>query len=314
MCGFVFKMGKDRMLRKKKTFRHSSTFYRKLKQQINATTTLKNYYSVVNKQPLSSVPKDYTGTQELLSSTLPPKDKPLVLTECSGQYDAATYLEQTAYINPVDVENASEESFIPDEDFEDICDIEQRISSQISLSEQLISWYHLHKVSHSSLNHILLILKSQGIDLPTDSRTLLKTPKSLNIITMGNGQFWYNGIENCLITTFSDIMKPLSISLVFNVDGLPPFRGSAVEFWPILFKIENMPELQPMVVAIYCGETKPPLQEFLSQFVDELNCILQNGVIINKKYKIEVQIKYFVCDTPARNFIKGRYFVLYIRQ
>ncbi|CAH1125480.1 unnamed protein product [Ceutorhynchus assimilis] len=121
---------------------------------------------------------------------------------------------------------------------------------------------------------------------------------------MGNGQFWYNGIENCLLTKFADIAPPQSVCLVFNVDGLPPFRGSSIEFWPILFKIENMPRLQPMVVAIYCGETKPPLQKFLTQFVDELNHILKNGVIV-EKCKLEVKIKYFVCDTPARNFIKG---------
>ncbi|CAH0562990.1 unnamed protein product [Brassicogethes aeneus] len=77
-----------------------------------------------------------------------------------------------------------------------------------------------------------------------------------------------------------------------------------MEFWPILFKIGNRPQLQPMVAAIYCGETKPPLREYPTQFVDELNNILKNGVLVNEQ-KIQVKIKYFVCDTPARNFIKG---------
>ena len=94
------------------------------------------------------------------------------------------------------------------------------------------------------------------------------------------------------------------IPLVFNVDGLPPFKSSPIEFWPILTRVENMFNLQPMVVAIYCGEKKPPLQEFLRQFVDELNHIIKYGLSING-HKIEVKIKYFVCDTPARNFIKG---------
>ncbi|CAH1106160.1 unnamed protein product [Psylliodes chrysocephalus] len=65
-----------------------------------------------------------------------------------------------------------------------------------------------------------------------------------------------------------------------------------------------IPQLKPMVAAIYCGETKPPIQEFLSQFVDELNYIPENEVKVNEQCKIEVKIKYSLCDTPARNFIK----------
>lgn len=66
-----------------------------------------------------------------------------------------------------------------------------------------------------------------------------------------------------------------------------------------------MPHLKPMAIAIYCGETKSPLKEFLTPFVEELNGLVQNGFVVYG-HLIKIVIKYFVCDTPGRNFIKGK--------
>ncbi|XP_017467821.1 PREDICTED: uncharacterized protein LOC108360143 [Rhagoletis zephyria] len=65
-----------------------------------------------------------------------------------------------------------------------------------------------------------------------------------------------------------------------------------------------MTYIKPMAIAIYIGDTKPPLKEYFRQFVDELNDILHRGLCING-HQIKLIIRYFVCDTPARNFIKG---------
>lgn len=66
-----------------------------------------------------------------------------------------------------------------------------------------------------------------------------------------------------------------------------------------------MPELGVMVIAIWCGESKPTvLNDFLEQFAEELNDILLNGVMING-YKLCVHIRCFICDSPARAMIKG---------
>lgn len=66
-----------------------------------------------------------------------------------------------------------------------------------------------------------------------------------------------------------------------------------------------MPELGVFVIAIWCGESKPTvLNDFLERFVSELEDILLNGVLI-KDHQLKVSIRCFVCDSPARAFIKG---------
>lgn len=66
-----------------------------------------------------------------------------------------------------------------------------------------------------------------------------------------------------------------------------------------------MPELGVFVIAIWCGESKPTvLNEFLDRFVGELNDILLSGIAIND-HQLKVLIRCFVCDSPARAFIKG---------
>lgn len=65
-----------------------------------------------------------------------------------------------------------------------------------------------------------------------------------------------------------------------------------------------MPSVKPMVIGIWYGRGKPILNEFLGPFVDELNYILTNGIKINA-FDLKVSILYFICDSPARAFLKG---------
>lgn len=67
-----------------------------------------------------------------------------------------------------------------------------------------------------------------------------------------------------------------------------------------------MPNIKPMVISIWCGKGKPILNEFLNPFVSELNDILLHGIKING-YELKVCIKCFICDSPARAFLKGKY-------
>lgn len=108
-----------------------------------------------------------------------------------------------------------------------------------------------HQISHIALTDLLGILKNEGLtSLPGNSRTLLSTLRYCAIVPMGNGEFWYNGIREILVARLSEETNLESVSLIFNVDGLPPFKSSLLEFWPILLKMHEYPCDQPMVAAI----------------------------------------------------------------
>lgn len=60
-----------------------------------------------------------------------------------------------------------------------------------------------------------------------------------------------------------------------------------------------------MAISVWCGESKPKnLNDFLRPFVTELHNLLLDGLRINQK-QISIKIRAFICDTPARSFIKG---------
>lgn len=122
---------------------------------------------------------------------------------------------------------------------------------------------------------------------------------------MGSGKYWYNGVRNCIVQVYSVSLTqlPTNLCLIFNIDGLPIAKSSKDQFWPILCKITEK-DIPPLVIAMYHGTTKPPVNEFLQPFVDELLILLKDGILI-RNHVINVKIRCFICDTPARCFVKG---------
>lgn len=166
------------------------------------------------------------------------------------------------------------------------------LREESNISQELRHWALKHQISHIALTDLLGILKNKGLtSLPGNSRTLSSTLRYCVIVPMENGEFWYNGIRKILVERLSEETNLESVSLIFNVDGLPPFKSSPLEFWPILLKMHEYPCDQPMVAAINCGESKPPLQEFLHDFVTELNEILETGIKVNQ-IRVKVKIRF----------------------
>lgn len=112
--------------------------------------------------------------------------------------------------------------------------------TQSSLSDQLRSWALEFHLTRRAVSKLLKILISCGMRfLPKDSRTLLSTPKSINIENRAGGQYWHNGIKSGLCSIFFELNTNLAINMNFNVDGLPLFKSSPIEFWPILANIRG---------------------------------------------------------------------------
>ena len=90
------------------------------------------------------------------------------------------------------------------------------------------------------------------------------------------------------------------------MDGIPFFKSSNSQSWPILGAIKEIVNYLPFVIALYSGPHKPSpsLKEYLSKFVEDIKEVAQNGICIKEK-KNFVKLKTVICDAPARAFIKG---------
>lgn len=182
------------------------------------------------------------------------------------------------------------------------------LTKNIELREKLKDWALRNNISQSSLKELLLILNESfgsTISLPMDPRTILQTPLEVNIKNIKGGEYWHHGIIQQLTKLLNNwVSLPSTIHLMFNFDGLPIFKSAKKEFWPILAKVvEGDNDL--FIIGIYYGTGKPKkIEEYLSDFVTEMKMLLDIGICINDR-KICVKIKCFVCDSPARAFIKG---------
>lgn len=122
---------------------------------------------------------------------------------------------------------------------------------------------------------------------------------------MKGGQYCHLGITSGLEICFKDMMQPNTIEININIDGLTIYKSSHDQFWPILFNVHKMPHIKPMAITIFFGKSKPEkIEEYLAPFVNEIEPILKNGLIVNG-HTLSIKIRAIICDTPARSFIKS---------
>ncbi|KYM96038.1 hypothetical protein ALC62_13308 [Cyphomyrmex costatus] len=172
-----------------------------------------------------------------------------------------------------------------------------------SLRKWAISNVNVPLVAINSLLHILVPLHPE---LPLDVRTLLKTPSKINVKMMETGEFVYMGLQNAIEQHLTHNLNFVNsiINLTFNVDGLPLFKSSNTQLWPILGLIQNSNDKTPFPIGIFCGTSKSnPLSSFLEEFIEELSLLLKDGFYFNDiLYRVTVHS--FVCDAPARSYLK----------
>ncbi len=191
------------------------------------------------------------------------------------------------------------------------------LENNSSKIDDICNWAVTNNVTHSALNQLLSIFLKWEINLPfpKDSRTLLKTPRKLDILNIGGGEYFYFGIEKsivkCLAIGLSDYFvidshKNLNnlITLQIGIDGLPLSKSSTLQFWPILGKVDQCSRYGVFLIGLYCGYTKPcEANEFLKPFVSEM-CLLEENGVSYKSVLYNIRVRCIVADAPARSFIK----------
>lgn len=123
---------------------------------------------------------------------------------------------------------------------------------------------------------------------------------------METGEFVYMGLQSAIEQHLTHNLNFFNsiINLTFNVDGLPLFKSSNTQLWPILGLIQNSNDKTPFPIGIFYGTSKPnPLSSFLEEFIEELSLLLKNGFYFNDTLH-RVTVHSFVCDAPARSYLK----------
>lgn len=177
------------------------------------------------------------------------------------------------------------------------------------ICDKLRAWNIQFNVTHNCLNCLLNILRTEGLNVPKDGRTLMKTPSKHTIIQMNNGSYVHFGIEQMvypILHKHKDELNNINkLKFGINVDGLPLAKSSKSQFWPILMCIVNVKIISKYVIpiGIFHGFEKPSsVDEFLSFFLMDALNMLENGINVdNTLYNME--IAHIVCDAPAKAFL-----------
>lgn len=141
----------------------------------------------------------------------------------------STLLERESFfINSVQIDNIQTQTTTND-------------NIELNFETKIRDWANMYRISKRSLDDLLAILAASGIDsLPKNHRTLQKTPKNTVIIDVGGGHLWYNGLEKCLKQIFINLDRNIALNLNFNIDGLPLYKSSTINFYPILAAIHGI--------------------------------------------------------------------------
>ena len=176
----------------------------------------------------------------------------------SGNEDSSSDFGFSDHVQSSDSDNPDSENSL------DHVEAEQR-----TVKEQLATWATSNGCSKTCVDQLLKIIRPVcNVDLPKDCRTLLKTPRSIEYSEKCGGKYIFFGIKTGILKTVSVKSFPLEyekiLKLNFNIDGVPLFKSSGTQFWPILCSLENY---TPFLVAIFYGQSKPnSLDDFCLTF------------------------------------------------
>lgn len=253
-----------------------------------------NLHKKINKE-LKEFYADIESASESASQSALNEDNNInLITPVESEFDEQINVEFLVEVeeNSLNFHNSSDSS-----DAEDL-------ENKTTFLEKLAKWSISHNITRECGNELLNILKEIDPSLPSDIRTIRKTPSCNTISNLSNGTYMHYGLKNCL-TDFcckNDKIITSTLFLQVGIDGIPISPNSSKsEFWPILVNVVNYPDVY--AVGCFHGESKPKNSSlFLNEFVADCKDLLRDGFNFNNRlYKIEIHS--FICDAPARSFV-----------
>jgi len=188
---------------------------------------------------------------------------------------------------------------------------DEGLETECDVSHKLAEWVTKYNISRAATQSLLSVLHPYLPSLPLDQRTLTETLSSASYTArpISGGEYCHFGLANGILSKIQQTCASVdSLALQINVDGIPLFKSSSTTLWPILCSVRSSSSstfMEPFVVGIFCGKEKPgSAAEFMYDFVTEACQLMSAGLIVGDK-TIQIGIHSFVCDAPARAFLKG---------
>ena len=155
----------------------------------------------------------------------------------------------------------------------------------------------------AGLSFLMDNLRDVFPNLPKDPRTIMRTPRSCHIRHISGGTYVHVGLKSGLLGVIRQhFLNAKEVSIQLNVDGMQVYANSTIQLWTILCRVVRPSVTTPFVVGIYCGNTKPTCpSEYLLDLTTELKSLLNEGI---QETNTGVHVTSFICDSPARAFIK----------
>lgn len=107
----------------------------------------------------------------------------------------------------------------------------------IPLRDKLMYWYMKNQPTRQSVEELLKILKEENLDVPLSLKALMPNSEKAIIKQMSPGFYSHFGIRNQITFHKHLISQDNEITIDINIDGLPLFKSSRVQLWPILIKM-----------------------------------------------------------------------------
>jgi hypothetical protein len=157
----------------------------------------------------------------------------------------------------------------------------------------------------TTVDELLKILQPMHPRLPLTSRSLLQTnTATVETKTIGSGKYMHFGLLKAILHHKEHVMKHENSDIKYqvNIDGLPVYKSSSIQLWPIIARIINSNCM--FIIGSFRGTAKPScVEDFLQQFVDEARALASDGFTVDGR-KYTANVICFICDAPARAYIK----------
>lgn len=196
-----------------------------------------------------------------------------------------------------------------DEDSDSENESQENGLESLSIADGLLLFMVMFNISNAAINFLLFFLNCKGIKVPKTAHGLRGKLRNhmFDSCKVENGDIGFcsliTHIAYCIKNGFlkaSGVQTEITLHL--NLDGLPLFKSSRLNIWPLLMTIKECTYPKPFPLAFFCGVGKPNVEIFFSKLKEDLRALKQFIKVENVFVKVKEVV--FICDAPARALVQ----------